>query len=179
MIYDLYTYPPHLLRMREGAFMQDVADAFLKEFEAVLDVLDGDLTVDEASVTMIERLENLLKITPTDNETLDERRFAVKAKLYSRPPYTQRTFEERLNELVGTDNHEVKVDYKNNLISIGIYVPTESMNRAVQNLIDEIVPLHIRFNIYQLFNKWIQVKADTWNDLKPYTWKQIKEEQVL
>lgn len=179
MIYDLYRYPPHLLKMREGGFIQDVADAFLKELEAVIDLLDGDLTVDDATETMLVRYEKMLGISPTDDESLEERRFAVRTKLYNYPPYTRKQFENRLNGLIGTDNHMVDIDYKSGIISVGIYVPTESMYRAVNGLIDEIVPLHIRINIYQLFNKWIQAKSHTWNDMKTFAWKQIKEEQVL
>lgn len=65
----------------------------------------------DANIIGIKRWEEMLSIFPTADETLDERRAAILAKLNATLPYTERRLQEMLNANYGEGAFTVKLDY--------------------------------------------------------------------
>ncbi len=100
-------------------------------------------TMDESAISM---WESILQIIPNPSEeSLDFRRFRVLNRVSTRPPYTIAFLYQKLDEIIGTDQWRVTVDYPN----YTLYIETSAKNKLwsgeLSITIGKIKPAHIAY----------------------------------
>ena len=174
---NLIDYLPLFLRsIRElryitGAEQQEITDIY----NAAKDVLD-DQFVRSATVNGIRRWEQMLAIIPKATATLDERKFTILTRINEQPPFTVRTLDEKLKNLCGDEEYEIKLDAKSYLLEVSVGLEAKSKYDDVNALLKRIVPANIIINLGLKYNQHITLAAYQHNELASYTYKQLRNE---
>ena len=101
------------------------------------------LTMDLASVELWERA---LQIVPNpDTESLDFRRVRALNRISTKPPYTERFLEGRLDELVGPGLWSVQVDYPGYTLYIERTAQEMNYTLELEWTINHIKPAHMAY----------------------------------
>ena len=101
------------------------------------------LTMDLASVELWERA---LQIVPhPDTESLDFRRVRALNRISTKPPYTERFLEDRLDELVGPGLWSVQIDYPSYTLYIERTAQGMSYTLELEWTINHIKPAHMAY----------------------------------
>lgn len=101
------------------------------------------LTMDLASVELWERA---LQIVPNpDTESLDFRRVRALNRISTKPPYTERFLEDRLDELVGPGLWSVQVDYPGYTLYIERTAQEMNYTLELEWTINHIKPAHMAY----------------------------------
>lgn len=141
---DLISYLPHVLQVvRE---FQAISNVENPEFQVVFDTSEqvlNNLFIQTGYLNGIKRYEKILKIKPSENDTLETRRFRVLSRWNDRIPYTWNSLIEKLNTLCGQDNYTISLQndiYTLNLEThLGVYGTVDELNI----LLDGIIPCNL------------------------------------
>jgi len=131
-------YPPIIKNIKE---IQEIAKSedieFLKLKQASKDV-GNNMFVLTASLSGVIRFENMLNIVPDKNQSLEERRANILARINNKKISLN-----KLREiLLGYAQIAFKIDYYNEDLGIILYEDTNSL-QIMSKLADEILPLNI------------------------------------
>jgi hypothetical protein len=169
-------YPEKVINIKDVKAASDVTDKMMSILTGYLDEMDENILVETADEVGIARREKILGITPLDTATLEERRYNVLVKWYDKGVYTEKTLRDSLTKLVGSDMYTLNIDTQNQILTLKISLKTKSMIKAVTDLVESIVPLHIVVNASLLYNNWDMLSTKTWSDLSAHTWQYWREE---
>ena len=141
---DLISYLPHVLQIvREFQAINNVENP---EFQVVFDTSEqvlNNLFIQTSDLDGIKRYEKILKIKPSENDTLETRRFRVLSRWNDRIPYTWNSLIEKLNTLCGKGNYTISLQndiYTLNLEThLGVYGTVDELNI----LLDDIIPCNL------------------------------------
>ncbi len=101
--------PPFLREFREMRFIMAAIQPEIDTlYEAMQNALD-DQYIQYATESGIKRWEKMLKITPKDTETLEERRFRLLTIMGKETPYTLIKLHEMLTGICGEGNYSVEI----------------------------------------------------------------------
>ena len=82
--------PPHIEALQEIAEVNRITEIQLAKLEECINELRDNLLILTSRESGIARREKILKITPLDTDTLEERRFRVWLNWYDSYPYTEK-----------------------------------------------------------------------------------------
>ncbi|WNY26182.1 putative phage tail protein [Methanolapillus millepedarum] len=182
MVEELITrYPPFLQAYQEYNQISNGATPLLRIAYAEAQRVARDRYIDTASKYAIERWEKILHITPYGTDTLDIRRFRVKARKNERLPYTERFLGQQLASLCGPTGYSMTIEPAECTMHVKITVGNIRNFETVQDFLERTVPLNIDITLTQLYNKHgeIRNKGFTHGDLSAYTHKEIRESETL
>jgi uncharacterized protein YmfQ (DUF2313 family) len=100
--------PPFLREVKD--FQAIMSGAEQSEFAALWDFADALLAeqfLDTATKYAVKRWERFLGFFRGADDTLTDRKFAIKARLQERPPYTMVFLKSALDALIGAGNYEL------------------------------------------------------------------------
>lgn len=101
--------------LRDNAEYNTIFSAQASELDTIAALLDkalADQYLDTATITAIKRWEAMLHLRPdTLNETLDQRRSRIRAKLLERLPFTIRTLREKIAAILGDIPFEITTNH--------------------------------------------------------------------
>lgn len=127
----------------------------------------------------VRRFENILKITPNPAiETLQFRKERLLTRCNSTLPYTTIWLRNYLNSILGKDNYELDVDYKDLIIRLYGQILDYSWSKEANDIINEVKPCNVIFiNIPTVINNltfqnwWDEGTwgSDIWNDDNVWT----------
>lgn len=169
-------YPDRVIAIKEIKTASDITDSFVSAMKAAVETLDSDLLVETSDEEGIARREKILGISPSDTDTLDDRRYAVLVKWYDDGVYTEQRLRERLNRLVSADMYTLTIDTQNQLLTLKISLKSKAMIDTIKDMIESIVPLHVKLDISLLYNSWTMISGMTWTALSANTWQHWRED---
>ena len=117
----LLSYLPSFLR--DYKELQEITDSEYLEIEYVNNGIRLILTnqfIKTLTVEGCERWEAILHLAPLPNDTLDMRRRKILSKFQAALPYTERTFQAKLDAIYGEGNAIMTIDYNNYAVTIDI-----------------------------------------------------------
>ena len=181
-----YTHTEKLLPddLRDIGELRAICDALNTEIDILLTYIwqirraPYVLDADEYGIS---RHEKALGIIPLDGDTLDDRRFRVLSVYKGDLPYTERALYNMLAELCGADAVNLDVDTQNFKITVRIGLQSKSMYDSALKLINRIRPCNMLLDHKLKYRTWQEVndKTDSWEDLTPYTWRDVYEEEGI
>lgn len=174
---DLSGYlPPKLNSVQElDAIMQVETPAVRAVWNAVEDCMNEQF-LSEATENGIARREKMLQITPYASDSLEDRRFRIRALYNADTPYTRRSLERMLSALCGEDGYALEIKTAEFTIRVGVALDEKKQADSIQDLLERVLPYNMVFSVELLYNTWESMKKFTWGELASMTWKEVKEE---
>lgn len=121
----------------------------------------------------IARIEKMLGIMPYDTDTIEDRRFRLKARYNQETPYTYRSLYNMIDNLCNGD-FEMSLDGFVLKVKLGLGVRKQFAE--VQNLLERIVPANIIIVVDILYNTNDTLSKFTHAQLAKYTHYQLHDE---
>ena len=175
--------------------LQDYLPLFIQEYEEIQTIMNAqeqtviqnwkalenvlnDQFVSDATENGIKRWEVILKLTPKDTYTLEERRFHVLARLSEQPVFTMETLRTALAGMCGENGYTVSMNHEKYILSVKLSLGNENKLEAVKLFLRRMVPANIEISI-SMFNTHVMVGNYTHEQLAAHTHKRIREENFV
>ncbi len=129
-----------------------------------------------AHETGIERLERILKITPLQTDSLDDRRFIVHARLNTIQIVTVRTMEEQLTALCGPGEFIMTVNHDQYILDVKINLGVKRHFDAAKEMLNRLAPANLLIHVTLLYNTHLVLADYTHGQLAAHTHKQLRED---
>lgn len=169
----LIDYLPHFMQgYREIREILKSEDREITELQEKKEYLEGELFIESAEGYGISRMENILKITPSEAESLDYRKFRIRSKLLG----VRDTLKESLDELIPNKGYRLSLDCDNLTLTLRLPVANSMYLNSVTEMLEKTVPLNILLSCTILYAFHGEIKKYTHKELSTYTHKEIKED---
>ena len=136
----------------------------------------SDQFIMDASAYGVARWESMLKISPKDTDTLDERKFRILSRLNQELPYTMNRLKEVLTNLCGADGFTIELYENQYHIEIKLAVGNGNNYGEVQNLLNKMIPANMTQYIQVMYNTHFALKNLTHRYLSAFTHDQVRNE---
>lgn len=124
------------LAATEDAELQGMADAIAQLFD--------DQFVMTSSLAAVKRRERMLGIqADSSTETLDFRRRRIVNRYSTKPPFTIRYLQERLDYLVGAGRAAASIDVQNFILTVTAAIEDAALFREVEWSVKTTIPANI------------------------------------
>ncbi len=161
---------------------QEIAKAenpeLISMWDSTNDVL-ADQFILTATENGIKRWEKLLGITPKASYTLEDRRFAVLARLNEQLPYTVRVFIQLLTQLCGEDGYVLTINHAYYKVDILVELKSKNMVTEVEALARKIIPANMDISIRIRYNQHYVLTQLTHQALSAFTHNTIRNEVIV
>lgn len=174
--------------------MLDYLPLFIQEYEEIQAILNSheksvilawkavenvlnDQFVKDATENGVKRWEAILKLTPKDTYTLEERKFNVLARLNEQPIFTMETLKKALAAMCGENGYTVSLNHERYILSVKLSLGNENNIEAAKLLLKRMVPANIAISI-SMFNTHAMLGGYTHEQLSAHTHKQLREENI-
>lgn len=162
--------------------MQNLANAENLGLELIsndYDRLFKNIYVETANTEGIERFEQMLGILHKLDDSLEDRRVAILAKLNTRLPYTRRVLIQFFNNLVGKDGYTLRIDYGRRTIFLKIELSRKNQIAAISRMLRQVLPANMLVDIKLKYNQVYMLKVFKSSELNTYTVGEIKADERL
>lgn len=147
-------------------------------WENIQNVFD-DQFISTATLNGVKRWEKLLNITAKANYTLEDRRFAILARLNEQLPYTIRVFRQMLAQLCGDDGYVLTVNHGDYKIDILVELKSKNMITEVENLAKKVIPANMDISVRIRYNQHSTLRQLTHQQLSSYAHNVIRNEVII
>ena len=174
--------PPFLAEYREYQRLFSVLwDEISENSNSVLNRTDRalqDTFISEASLEGIRHWEKMLHIVPNAEETLDERREAIRIKMAGRRPFTFRKLKEILDGLVGEGEYTMEMT-DTFVLMIRVALTSKYHRMAIQTLARTVIPANVMLDMELLYHQYLEYDGVmTHAEMAAYTHAQLREEPL-
>lgn len=136
----------------------------------------GDCFVDSLSAEGCSRWEKMLELTPKATDTLDDRRFRIRAAMNQDTPYTLRGLKRQLAVLCGADGCSVELDAGNYSLSVKVALTVKEQYEEVRKLLARVLPANILAAVTLKYNQHLTLAGHTHGQLAAYTHSALRNE---
>lgn len=140
------------------------------------DIVFKNQFIMDATEYGVMRWESMLRITPKDTDTLDERKFRILAVLNQELPYTMTKLKEALTTLCGAKGFSIDLQAAKYHIEIKLAVGNHNNYQEVVNLLNKMIPANLTQFVSLMYNPHRVVGQFTHEYLAKYTHEQIRNE---
>ena len=123
----------------------DVNDELLDNEEAILDDLENSQYIVTAPEHAIREYEKVLKINPSNQDSLEFRRIRVLNRLSMSPPFSLPYLREKLNTIIGIGKYTCTVDYTNYTLYVESSARDQFYANEIYITINKLKPANIVF----------------------------------
>ncbi|MCQ4637663.1 YmfQ family protein [Anaerovorax odorimutans] len=162
--------------MPEIVEINRVTDIQLAKLEDCIDELRDNLLIMTSRESGISRREKILKISPLDTDSLEERRFRILLNWYDSYPYTEKDILQRLNRLCGAGEYIFDLDKTQNNLECRLELTSKKKRDALELLLNEILSLNIALTVGLRYNQHVKLARFTHGQLSAYTHQALREE---
>lgn len=124
----------------------------------------------------ISRWEHMMGITPLPNITLEERRFAVMARLNEQLPYTIRMLHRMLSILCGENGYEVNLQHGDFTITVRVALTAVHNFEEIGRMLNRVIPANLIYYVEIKYNQHITLQPYTHAQLNARTHYQLRNE---
>lgn len=167
--------PPFIQKFKE---MSAIMEMEQPEFDLVWQSAENalaDQSIMTATINGIKRWEKIFGITAKADETLEERRFRIIAKLNERPPYTIEALRNLLNIQLGEEGYTLLLSADTYELTVKLAISNETNFETVVELLDRILPANI-VRVITMDNTYRIVSVFTHEQLAKYTHDEIRKD---
>lgn len=141
--------------------------------------LVDDQFITTANESGIAIREKMLEIQPYEDDTVEDRRFRVGLQWNNQRPYTFRSLEQKLEQLVGPEGYLVTLDNGAYTLLVEISLGQTRQIYEAEKLIRNISPSNLVITVTLRYNRHQDLTVFTHAELAAYTHQQIREEVIL
>jgi hypothetical protein len=169
-------YPPVFRDYREIIALADTDNIELNLQWQEIENFYNDMFVDSLTDNGCSRWENILVLTSKDTDSLDDRRFRIKAKINEQLPYTYNVLKQQLITLCGEYGYSLVVNNTTYTITVRVDLTEKEQYESVATLLDKMRPCNMILDLSLLYNQHKTLANFTHAQLSNYTHKQLVEE---
>nr|DAT53034.1 MAG TPA: tail protein [Caudoviricetes sp.] len=174
---DISVYLPEAVKhYREIVGITEAENPELTMLWTAADSVFLDQFIETLTDNGCKRWEKILDIKPRDTDTLQVRRFRIKARINEDLPYTWRALEKVLDTMCGKGAYAMTLYNEEYRLVILLELTVKKLFDEVEQSVKRMIPANLILDVRLRYNTWGQVKVLTWGDLKNRTWKDVKEE---
>lgn len=144
---NIMEYLPHWFR--EILDFQEICETEEEELKALAKAINAvadNFFFQTMDADTVAQWEKIFYIVPNPlTETLDFRRARLLVRISSRPPFTLRFLQEKLDQLIGKGKWKMTVDYPNYALYIESSAENQQYATEISYTINRIKPAHIIF----------------------------------
>lgn len=147
---EVISHLPLVVRnIREIQQIARAEDIEFAKLRAWMGNVSGNMSIMDADVQGISRLEAILGITPAAEDTLETRRARVKARWLDAMPYSMGTLEKKMGALCGGRWFNITVPRGGYVLKaeISISQDTEYLLQEVCGMLEEFVAVNMYFRV--------------------------------
>lgn len=152
----------------------EINEGQIAELDAGVEELEGNLFTSTMNAENVGRWEAILGIKPSDNETLDERRFRILSRKLEKLPYSYRVIYRKL-ETLSPDDVEMNIDYTRKHLFVKIGLKSSQMIAEVEKFLEEALPLDMTYYVDIMFNTHKMLASKTHGELASLTHEEMRE----
>ena len=164
---------------KDAADIQEVYRIESIEAQAIWDLLINifkEQYIYTADDYGLSQWEKILELQPEPTDSSDIRRFAILAALLGQRPYTMIKLRELLDTLCGEGNYKIIEDFNNYSIKFKISLGVKKQRDIVANMLKEIIPMNLIFDVDLLYNRHIDLSRFTHKELAEFTHFALNQE---
>lgn len=174
---DLLSYlPPVLQLVREFQALAQAGDIEADALWEGTAEMTANQFVDTLNLYGVKRWEGMLGIKPLGTDTLEDRRFRIKAWMNHSLPYTIRSLNNMISGLCGADGYTLTLEGFEMTVRLELTVKKQFYE--VENLLERVVPANIRLAVQIRYNQYFKLRQRTHAELAAYTHDGIRNEVV-
>lgn len=168
--------PPILQPVRELRAICAGQQTVLEDVWAAVEAALDDQFVVDARESGIARREKILGITPKGTDTLEDRRFRVKARINERLPFTLPALRQQMADLCGPDGYSVSIGRGTYLLTVRVALTAKSNFDDVGALLKRVAPANIVIDLELKYNQNMTLAGFTHGQLAAWTHDQLRNE---
>ncbi len=173
----LLEYLPESLRdVKDIKVSLEAEDVKLTQFYTEIDKVMNNQFISTADVNRVKEWEGIMDITPLDSDTLDERRFRVRARYNEQVPYTYDTLTHNLGMLCGEDGYMIDLSVQDFTLTVKLDLGSKKKYAEVEDMLKRITPCNILISVGLLYNTNELLAEYTHAELSVYTHQYLREE---
>lgn len=123
----------------------------------------------------LKRYEDMLHIQALDDDTIEDRRTRIMTKFTNLQPYTFKTMYDRLIQLAGEDNIHIELIPNEYQLNVGLGLARERAFDIVEEIVQEMIPANLEYNVYILFNSHEILSQYTHEFLSEYSHEELRK----
>lgn len=123
-----------------------------------------------------DRWERMLGIKNKDTYSLDDRKNNIAGRLTEQRPYTFKKLCRMLDTICGRDGYTIDVYPESYLLTVKVMLTSKNMFDDVRRLLDRVVPANIVTDVDLMYNVYKLLKPYTYDELRAYTCRQLRED---
>lgn len=140
--------PKVLQNIVEFQLINNDLDIELEDIDTFIKSIEKEIIVQTATEYGIKRWENVLGIIPSNNESLEIRRFRINNIITSKLPYTIRWLQNKLTEIVGSESGwSLNIDYSHYTITIILSGLDTNLMLEVEKQLRNAIPANMELEI--------------------------------
>lgn len=172
-------YPRVLQLVQEVIGMSDGQQEGFDELWDNLGTAMDNQFLSTATEYGIARWEGVLDISPRGGDTLEDRRFRVKARVNEQLPYTVRVLEQKLVTLCGEDGYSITFNHGAYTLTVKVALSAKSNFDDVDDLVRRIAPANLVIIVELKYNQYETLSKFTHGQLANYTHDQLRNEVLV
>lgn len=169
----LIDYLPRYMQLyREMREICSSEDIDISKININIDNIKRELFIEKAQDWGIERIEKILGIQASEQESLSYRKFRIKSIMLG----THKSLVEKLKELIPNNDYNLSYNVNTMTLTLRLPVANEMYLNSVIEMLENTIPLNIKLDCSVAYTPHSQVGEYTHSELNDYTHKYIKEE---
>lgn len=170
----MFEAPRIINNIPDIATIYGINDGQIAQLEASVEELEGNLFTSTMNEGNVKRWEKILEITPSDTDTLEERRFRILSRKLEKLPYSYRVIYRKL-EALSPNGIEMIIDRMNKRMTIKLGIQSAQMRSDVAKFLEEALPLDMSYFIEILWNTYGLIETKTHGELAQMTHGEMRE----
>ena len=169
-------YPDIMKEIREFKALAVVCDEAIDKAEKEIKRVYDEQFITNADGEGLSCYERITGAARGDNDSLEERRFRLMARLAENAPYTIRALNGYLTMLCGKDGYTLERNTGECSITVKVALTSKKNLNAVKTLLERILPVNMVYTAELLYNQWLTFGGKKWGELTQISWREMREE---
>lgn len=167
--------PPCMTAIPEINGCYEIAEYMRELYCEDLERLEKELHTDTASEIGISHREKMLKITPGETDTIEERRFRVQIVEMVIDVLDEKNLR-KLVKQIGGEESSITIDKANRHVSVKCSLTSAKMFSLMKKIVEEYIPVTFTSDFTLLYNSYEAFAGMTYEQLGQKTWEELRSE---
>lgn len=164
--------PDYMKNYREITEICSIGDTEINELDIYKNKVLQEFYLETATDFGIKRIEDMLGIVSSANESTEFRKFRIKSKLTS----VNNSLIYKLNKLIPDGDYYLSLDTSNLVLTLKIPITNAMYINSVSEMLENTVPMNIAVECSVLYTPNNKISKYKHNELNNYTHNYIKED---
>ncbi|MDR1755101.1 MAG: YmfQ family protein [Eubacterium sp.] len=171
--------PPFVRNCKEFKYITDIEDFEIECFWELLKKESDNFFIKSSDEDGIKRYENMLKICPKRNDTIEDRITKALLKINENTPFTLRWLKARLADICGIGGFDVVLERNDYIINVEIALAKKDKYEIVESLLNRICPANLIINILNKLNKHLTLHSFAHSQMNKKSHYQLRNEALV